>query len=127
VVRGAWTLLGEADVGSQAHVASATSSWYGLMALARRQVTPTVAFVGRVERFVDDDQVVMTTGSVGTTSNPAFHGSGASLGVDVNPSPRVLWRTEVRGFGNRDAIFPNGTAAPRTTDGFAVTSLAVTF
>ncbi len=131
VVRGAWTLMGEADAGSQAHASASTSTststWYGLMALARRQVTPTVALVGRVERFADDDQVVMSTGKVGGRANPPFHGNGASVGIDVAPSPRALWRTEMRGFGNRDAIFPNGTAAARATDGFVVTSLAVTF
>jgi len=127
VVRGAWTLMSEADAGSQAHASAPTSSWYGLMALARRQVTPSVAFVGRVERFVDDDQVVIATGSIGGKANPAFHGNGASFGLDVTPSPRALWRTEVRAFGNRDAVFPNGTSGARTTGGFAVTSLAVTF
>jgi hypothetical protein len=127
VVRGAWTLMGQADAGSQAHTASSTSSWYGVMALARRQVTPTVAIVGRVERFVDDDQVVMATGSTGDEANPAFHGNGASFGIDVNPSTRVAWRTEVRGFGNRDAVFPNGRSSARAAGGFAVTSLAVTF
>lgn len=127
VVRGGWTLLGQADAGLQAHAASATSSWCGAMAPARRQVTPTVALVGRVERYVDDDQAVMGTGSVGDTTNPAFHGNGASFGLDVSPSLRVLWRTEVHGFGNRDAVFPNGASAPRLSSGFAVTSLAVTF
>ena len=127
LTRGAWTLLGQADAGSQAHASSSASSWYGLMALARRQVSPTIAVVGRVERFVDDDQVVMGTGSIGAAANPAFHGNGASFGIDVVPSSRVLWRTEVRGFGNRGAVFPNGTSASRSTGGFAVTSLAVTF
>jgi len=126
-VRGAWTLMGQADVGSQAHSTASASSWYGLLALVRRRVTPTVAVVGRVERFVDDDQVVLTTGSVGEKANPAFHGNGASLGIDVNPAPRVLWRTEVRGFATRDPVFANGVGAPRASDGFVVTSLAVTF
>jgi hypothetical protein len=39
----------------------------------------------------------------------------------------VLWRTEVRGFRNRDAVFPDGAGAPRRDAGLAVTSLALTF
>ncbi|MHB1310642.1 MAG: porin [Gemmatimonadaceae bacterium] len=127
VVRGAWTLMGQADAGRQAHAATSSSSWYGLMALARYQVSPVAAINGRLERFVDDDQVVLATGSVGATANPAFHGHGASFGIDVAASSRALWRTELRGFGNRGAVFPNGTSAARSTGGFAVTSLAVTF
>jgi len=71
--------------------------------------------------------VVLATGSVGGTANPAFHGNGASFGIAVSASSRALWRTELRGFGNRDAVFPNGSSAARSTGGFAVTSLAVTF
>ena len=127
IARGAWTVVGEADVGSQSHRGSASSDWYGLMALVRRQVSPHTALIARVERFVDDDQVVIATGMVGTTPNPPFHGNGASFGVDVSPAPRVLWRTEVRGFHNQQAVFPDGTGAPRRSGGFAVTSLAVTF
>lgn len=127
VVLGAWTFMGQADAGSQAHQVGAPSDWYGLMALARRQVSRRAALVARVERFVDDDQVVLATGTVGSTPNPAFHGSGFSLGLDVASTPRALWRTEVRGFLNNHAVFPGGTGAPRSDGGFAVTSLAVTF
>lgn len=61
-------------------------------------------------------------------ANPAFRGNGASIGVDVQPYTRVLFRTELRGFQNRDAVFPDGKHPdPRTADGFVVTSLALTF
>ncbi|MBU6367634.1 MAG: hypothetical protein KJT01_15580, partial [Gemmatimonadetes bacterium] len=64
----------------------------------------------------------------GMRANPALRASGASLGVDVELAPGARWRTEVRGYANRDALFPNGTAgAPRRTGGFVVTSLAVGF
>lgn len=41
--------------------------------------------------------------------NAAFDGAGGSLGVDVRPEARVLWRTELRGWRTRGAIFPDGT------------------
>ncbi len=139
VTRGTLTLMGEADVGTQrrANGASSSSSWYGLLGVARVQVTPMVAVVGRLERYNDPDQVILSTGTRSVTSaveggnaiaNPAFRGNGASLGVDVSPFSRVLFRTELRGFQNRDAVFPDGkNADPRKTDAFAVTSLALTF
>ena len=145
VTRGRLTLEGQADLGTQARPVgvSGTSSWYGLLGIARVQVAPVVAVVGRVERYADGDQVILSTGSrqvtlPGTTvggdantlsvANPAFRGNGASFGVDVQPVSRVLFRTEVRGFRNRDAVFPDHTnPGPRKADGFAVTSLALTF
>jgi hypothetical protein len=39
-----------------------------------------------------------------------------------------LWRTELRGFANQSVIFPDGKAgAPRKSDAFIVSSLAVSF
>ena len=143
VTRGKLTLEGQADLGTQARPVgvSGTSSWYGLLGIARVQVAPIVAVVGRVERYADGDQVILSTGSrnvevptpggAGATvavANPAFRGNGASIGVDVQPVSRVLFRTELRGFRNRDAVFPDHTNPdPRKADGFAVTSLALTF
>lgn len=147
ITRGALSLLGQADVGTQRKPAGqpGSSTWYGLLGIARVQVAPHVAVSGRVERYDDRDQVILSTGArrvavntpggPGTAAvpNPAFRGNGASLGVDVQPGgfagpARVLWRTEVRGFRNRDAVFPDGAdGAPTRTGGFAVTSLALTF
>ncbi len=131
--RGALTLLGQADVGAQRRAPddAGWSAWYGLLAIARVQLSPAVALAARIERFDDPDQVILATGATsGATghTNPAFRGNGASLGVDVEAAPGALWRTEVRGFANRAALFPNGTAdAPRSVGGLVVTSLAVSF
>jgi hypothetical protein len=119
------TLLGEADYGTQDGSGAASgSSWYGIVGIARLQVTPTVAFAGRLERYDDEDGVIIGTG---VPASP-FKGNGGSIGVDVAPAPRVLWRTEARGWGNDTAVFPDGTAAgPRKTSMFVVSSLALTF
>jgi hypothetical protein len=128
---GPLTLLGEADVGTQrrSRADGGTASWYGLTAVARVLVAHRVAVSGRVERFDDRHQVVLATGGLSASMpNGPFRGDGASLGLDVVPERRVLWRTEIRGFRNATAIFPDGpTGAPRKTGGFVVSSLGLTF
>jgi hypothetical protein len=75
-----------------------------------------------VERFDDPDQVLIVTGLP-----DAFKVSGASLGVDVTPAPRVLWRSEVRGFQGAHPVFPKRSGGPSRDDAFVVSSLALTF
>lgn len=132
--RGRLTVVGEFDAGSQSRPSnvSGSSTWYGWTAIARVQATPTVALIGRLEGYTDRDQVIIATGTrtVGASvvANPAFRGTGGSAGVDVAPYARVSWRTELRGWQNADAVFPDGTAtAPKKQSVFAVTSLALSF
>ena len=124
------TLLGEVDVGTQARSSASggTATWYGYTALARVALWRSVALSGRVERYDDRDQVIVATGSAAPgVANGPFRAHGASVGLDVTPQRRVLWRTELRGFRNRTAIFPNGPrGAPKRTSAFAVSSLALT-
>jgi hypothetical protein len=125
------TLLGQLDVGTQKRAGDVggTSSWYGFTAIVRGQVTPTVALSARAEGYRDEDQVIIGTGTAdGGGPNPAFRGFGGSVGIDVQPLPRVLWRTETRGWSNADAVFPDGPdGAPKKAGGFVVSSLALTF
>jgi hypothetical protein len=120
-----WQLAAVFDIGTQGRTASddGTATWYGTSAIAKYHVTPRVGIVGRLERYADPSQVV-----VSTALPVAFKTSGASLGVDVAPVARVLWRTEVRGFRSDNAVWAEhrvGTYA--RTDAVAVTSLALTF
>ena len=98
------TLLAQFDVGSLAATDGGNgSNWYGFTVIGKRALTNKLALVGRVERFDDEDQVNIATG----LSDP-FRGNGFSAGLDVTPHARLLWRTELRGFSNKDAVFPNG-------------------
>jgi hypothetical protein len=123
-VGGSTTLLGQVDVGSlgEPSAGGSSSSWWGFTAIARQQVAPRLAVVGRVERYDDEDQVNIATG----LPDP-FRGNGISLGVDVVPHPHFMWRTEGRGFLADDAIFPNGDDAPRKNGGFVVSALTLVF
>ena len=134
IVSGSWTLLGEADVGTQSRGVDVdgTSKWVNTVGIVRYRLSPLVGISGRVEYTDDEDQVVIATGSIGTgaatVANAAFSAIGGSFGVDVQPQPRVMWRTEVRGWNNKDALFPNGSnGRPSKSTAFVVTSLALTF
>ena len=116
-------VMAEVDYGTQGHASgSGTSTWYGGMLTGHYQVTPTTAVVGRVERYADRDQVVLVTGiAEGMRTN------GVSIGVDVTPQPRVLWRSEFRGFQGESAVFPKYNDGRSKGDAFVVTSLGLTF
>lgn len=119
------TLLGQFDIGSiEGTDGVASSNWYGFTAMARASLTDKVALVGRVERFDDEDQVNIATG----LSDP-FQGNGFSLGLDVMPHPKFLWRMEVRGFSNDNPVFPDGSDPNNVRSGsvFAVSSFSLIF
>lgn len=125
------TLLGELDRGTQAKsdANGERASWVGFTMVAKAQASARVAFSTRVERFVDDDQIVISTGIRDDgTANPAFRGNSASVGVDVTPAPRLLWRWELRGFQNARALFPDGDSSrPSRRSVLAVSSVSLTF
>ena len=92
------------------------------MLTARYQAAPTVALMSRVEHYADPDQVIVVT-----DSPEAFRASGLAFGIDVAPQPHVAWRSEIRGFRGRAAVFPRRDAAASRDDAFIVTSLSLSF
>jgi putative OmpL-like beta-barrel porin-2 len=114
---GRWSGQGQVDYGSEAG-----HDWYGLVAIGRESIAPTVALSVRVERYSDPHQIVVATGTpAGLVSN------GASLGVDVGKPAGLLWRTEVRGLRATSPLFPSQGAPNATRANFViVTSLALT-
>ena len=116
-------VFAELDYGMQQRASgSRSANWYGGMLTGRYQATPRAAVVGRVERYADNDQVIVTTGLP-----DGFRVTGASIGLDDTPQSRVLWRTELRGFQGEKAVFPKRSAGPSKRNAFVVTSLALTF
>ena len=120
----AWQFAAVFDVGTQGHSTadSGTATWYGAAFIAKYHVTPRVAVVGRAERFADPDQVIVKTGLAAS-----FETNSASLGTDIALMPRVLWRTELRGYWSSGRVWPAHRPGEYSRDdGFAVTSLALT-
>lgn len=114
------TLVGTFDFGTQDR-GDDNASWYGGALIARVQATATVAVSGRLERYDDKDQVIIATGS-----GDGFRATGGSVGIDLTPAPRMLWRTELRGFSGTHAVVPNRDGVSKKNS-FLVTSLALTF
>ena len=120
-----WQLAGTFSLGTQSRSTpdGKTATWYGFSVFAKYKVGPRVSLVARLERYADPDQVIVMTGLP-----DAFRTNGASLGVDVTPVPRLLWRTELRGFRSDAAVWPLHRSGDFGKDDlFAVTSLALTF
>jgi putative OmpL-like beta-barrel porin-2 len=121
---GRWQFAATVDWGAQGRstTTGGTATWYAASVFAKYHVTRRVAVVARLERYADPSQVVVQT----KLPSP-FETSGASLGLDVAPVPRVLWRTEARAFRSDHAVWPTHRAGDYArSDGFVVTSLALT-
>jgi Putative beta-barrel porin-2, OmpL-like. bbp2 len=133
---GRLTVLGSVDVGRQSRGrdVDAHSTWYGWAAILRVQATSTVALAMRAEGYEDADQVIVGTGSYARSGqalpapNPALRAVGGSLGVDVTPYARISWRSEFRGWRNRERLFPDGVNGfPSRVSVVAVSSLSLSF
>lgn len=111
-------LQGQVDIGTQDG-----KRWTGLVGIARHPLTGRVAIVGRVERYDDPAQVIISTGGL-----TGFTGNGGSVGIDVAMGSGVMWRNEARMLRTTTALFPG--AAPNAlskTDRLFVTSLSAAF
>jgi len=120
-----WQFAAAAAYGVQTRstASGATATWYGASLFAKYHPTPRVGVVARLERFADPDQVIVRTGLP-----TSFQTNGASLGLDIALTASLLWRTEVRAFGSRGAVWPANRAGRYTPDdAVAVTSLSLRY
>lgn len=99
----------------------AFSRWYAGSLIGRWKFSERAAAAARVERYVDQDQVIVDTGGQG-----AFRTTGASVNFDKRLHAQLLWRLEARHFWCENPVYPTrGGFAAR--DGVVSTSLALTF
>ncbi|MBI3296700.1 MAG: porin [Elusimicrobia bacterium] len=97
------------------------SKWYAGALLARWRLTDRLSATGRVERYVDEDQVIVTTGGQGS-----FRTTAASINLDMALHPQLLWRNELRHFWGENPVYPTRSGFAKT-DGFLASSLGLTF
>jgi hypothetical protein len=117
-------LRGTLDIGTQEHAdGNGTGSWNGYAIVARYQLSQRVALAGRMEGYSDPDEFIISTGEP-----YGVEASGVSLGVDVAPMPKLLWRSEVKWLGARNQLFPDQSTDSGLSkyDVAIVSSLALT-
>lgn len=117
-------LAAAADYGIQKMHARGFSKWYGGSLIGRWKFNERVAAAARVERYADQDQVIVVTAA----GQGPFETTAGSLNLDVALHKQLLWRTELRHFWGEHAVYPSRDASGfAKTDGVAVTSMALTF
>lgn len=115
-------LAGFYDLGMQRNQDNTSEQyWHALGLFGRYAFTPQFSMTVRGERYIDKNQVIVTTG----TAN-GFQTTGVSINADVVLEKQVLWRTEVREFWSKDRVFQAKTG-PSFNDGFVVSSLSLGF
>jgi hypothetical protein len=112
------------DWGSQRRITTGSDTWRGFAALARYRLRRDVSLGARVEGYSDAQQVIVKTGRP-----TGLKTSGASLNVDAQLDPRLVWRTELRFLTDRNRIFPSRIEPSgfSTAAVAAVVSIALTF
>lgn len=118
-----WSVAAQFDFGTQGREDDDRGSWHGWALLTRYKVAPQWSIGGRVERYYDPHQVIVTT-----LSGEEFNVTGLSVNIDYEIQKGLFWRTEYRAlFGNTD-IFPRDREENfSASDSFVVTSLSYSF
>lgn len=97
------------------------NAWYTPVGILRFTPNSNWAIAVRGEYFNDENGVIISTG----TPN-GFKTFGVSLNVDRTFGEHLLWRTEFRTFGSKDAIFTKDNTTKKNNNAIT-TSLALTF
>lgn len=77
------------------------ATWHGWAILSQYKINPKVALGGRVERYSDPHQVLISP-----ESNDSFSAVGMSSNIDIQLTSNVLWRNEYRVFIGQNSLFP---------------------
>ena len=114
------SLAAQFDVGTQERTNESTAWWNGFSLMCRYKLTPKLALGGRVEKFFDPHQVVLST-----ISGNSFNATGASVNLDYEIFPKLFWRNEYRILASQKDVFPkNYEGEFNDTDNLIITSLS---
>lgn len=117
-----WVFAGAFDFGIQEKLVSkGFNNWTGGALQAQFKMQEKVVLNGRFEFYRDKANLIITPPF--NFSN-GFKTTGASAGVDILPSDRVMWRNEIRVFKSPYKIFERGNSA-LNHDLFLTTSLNI--
>lgn len=98
------------------------NTWYTPVLIARYAPSEKVAIAARGEYYSDKNGVI-----IATETAHGFRTFGYSMNVDYAILPHVVWRTELRNFSSKDALFSDRKGELGKRSPMAVTALAVSF
>lgn len=101
---------------------TAWNSWVGTALILQYKTSPKTAIALRGEYYMDENGVIITTG----TPN-GFKTSGFSANFDYHILDNVLWRIEGKLLNSRDTIFTGTDGRATGTGPVITTSLAIDF
>ncbi|WP_085473551.1 porin [Sphingobacterium psychroaquaticum] len=112
------------DIGAEqkAKGSSRYNTWYTPVLIARYSPTDKVAIAARGEYYNDKNGVI-----IATETAYGFRTFGYSMNVDYAILPNVVWRTELRNFSSKGALFGDRKGELEKSSPMAVTALAVSF
>ncbi|SFI37800.1 porin [Halpernia frigidisoli] len=118
-----WSGIAGFDIGAEqkAKGSEQYSAWYSPNLLLSYAITDKDKIGGRVEYYNDKNGVIIRS----ATPN-GFQTFGYSLNFDHQIQKNLSWRTEVRGFSAKDAIFTKDNL-PQSTNFSITTSLSAWF
>lgn len=88
------------DLGTQKANFSSTSVWYTPVLISKLILTRKSRIAGRIEYYSDRNQVIITT-----ATPKGYQTFGASVNYDLQITPKVLWRAELKKYNSKDPIF----------------------
>lgn len=119
-----FALVAGFDIGAQQKEKGSSdyNTWYTPAVIAKYSLTEKVSMAARGEYYYDKKGVIISSG----TDN-GFQTFGASLNVDYQIMPNVVWRTEIKSLNSKDSVFLNRDEEMKKANAMATTSLAIRF
>lgn len=119
-----FALIAGFDFGAQQKAKGSDNydTWYSPVLIAKFSASDKVSLAARGEYYNDKYGVIIATGSPN-----GFQTFGASLNLDYQILPNLVWRTEVKNLSGKDAIFVNRDEELTKGNVMAITSLAIKF
>ena len=98
------------------------NKWYGASVMAQLMATDKLNFGVRGEYYQDKKGMIIASGRPN-----GFVTYGVSLNADYKITPNVMWRTEIKNYSSKDAVFAKNTAEVSDTSFSIVSALAIKF
>ncbi|WP_343567124.1 porin [Sphingobacterium sp.] len=119
-----FALIAGFDIGAQQKEKGSNkyATWYTPALIAKYSPTDRMSIAARGEYYKDKNGVIVTT----KTEN-GFQTFGASLNVDYQILPNVVWRTELKNLNSKDAVFAQRDNQMKKNNSSLVTALTVRF